>query len=30
IKIDADAKETRNHFASVDILKDLDSARQPA
>lgn len=29
IKIDADAKDTRNHFANVDSLVALVSARQP-
>ncbi|CAM3276664.1 acyl carrier protein [Pseudomonas floridensis] len=29
IKIDADAKDTRNHFASVDSLVAFVSARQP-
>ncbi|RRV09399.1 acyl carrier protein [Pseudomonas sp. v388] len=30
IKIDADAKDTRNHFTSVDSLAAFVSARQPA
>ncbi|KWS98960.1 MULTISPECIES: phosphopantetheine-binding protein [Pseudomonas syringae group] len=30
IKIDADAKDTRNHFASVGSLAAFVSARQPA
>ena len=29
IKIDADAKDTRNHFANVDSLVAFVSARQP-
>lgn len=30
IKIDADAKDTRSHFTSVDSLAAFVSARQPA
>ncbi|MFH7457005.1 phosphopantetheine-binding protein, partial [Pseudomonas syringae group genomosp. 7] len=30
IKIDADAKDTGNHFASVDSLAAFVSGRQPA
>ncbi|MCF4982691.1 phosphopantetheine-binding protein [Pseudomonas syringae] len=30
IRIDADAKDTRNYFASVDSLAAFVSARQPA
>ncbi|MCF5585189.1 acyl carrier protein, partial [Pseudomonas syringae] len=30
IRIDADAKDTRNHFASVDSLAAFVSARQSA
>ena len=29
VKIDADAKDTRNHFANVDSLVAFVSARQP-